>query len=191
MRRWPCVLLALLTTTAVLVAASPAAAAPAWSIVSSPSPPSPPTGGLSDVACITTTDCFAVGGRDGFTLIERWNGAAWSVVTSPNPPTSSRSDLYDVVCTSTTNCVAVGSATFGGTIKTLVEQWNGSVWSIVASPNPDAIYSHLVGVACTIPRTASQSGTRFPTDTKRHCWSGGTARRGRSSPFPTTRPARA
>jgi hypothetical protein len=151
MRRGPLVLLVVCVTIAgtILVSASPAAAAPAWSIVSSPNPPSPPVGGFSGVTCITATNCFAVGSRDTLTLIERWNGTAWSVMTSANPPTASRSELSDVACTSATNCVAVGNATFGGSIKTLVEQWNGLAWSVVASPNANATSNHLSGVSCT------------------------------------------
>ena len=48
-------------------------------------------------------------------------------------PGTSRVTLGGVACTSASNCFAVG---YGLGRGTLVEQWNGSSWSIVASPNP-------------------------------------------------------
>ena len=34
------------------------------------------------------------------------------------------------------NCFAVGSFDTAGVTKTLIERWNGAVWSVVGSPNP-------------------------------------------------------
>jgi hypothetical protein len=151
MRRWPCVLLAVCSVIAgtMTVLAAPAGAAPAWSITASPNPPSPPTGGLNGISCSSATDCFAVGARDGLTLIERWNGTAWSFVGAPIPAGATSSALSAVSCTSAASCFAVGSATTGSTTKTLIERWNGAAWLVVASPNPSASASELNGVSCT------------------------------------------
>jgi hypothetical protein len=100
--------------------------------------------GLSGVTCLASDDCTTVGGSvqvvNGIatarTLIEHWDGSRWSIVASPRSPTGGF--LHSVTCTSPTMCVAVGftnivSQTRGG--HALVESWNGSKWSIVASPN--------------------------------------------------------
>ena len=84
------------------------------------------------------------------TLTERWNGTAWKIVGSAN-----RFPYFDVLnsvsCRSSTNCFAVGSSTSGQTTPTttLVEQWNGTAFSIVASPNPaGSTRNFLKGVSC-------------------------------------------
>ena len=93
------------------------------------------------MTCASATSCFTVGfNTDNYTgnpqtLIEQWNGSVWSIVSSPNPSTL-KDYLSGVTCTSATNCFAVGYY-FNGTDyaeETLIEQWNGSSWSIVTSP---------------------------------------------------------
>ncbi len=137
----------------VVVGVAPSAGAtPSWSIVPSPSPsPAPSLGNtLYAVSCVTATDCFAVGATDTYihgagakTLVERSDGTSWSVVASPNSATALGSELNGVSCVSATECVAVGDTytnpnpPYGGTqTETLVEQWDGISWSIVANPNP-------------------------------------------------------
>ena len=101
--------------------------------------------------------CFAVGSAfvgttdssAEHTLVERWNGSSWSIVTSPNQPSANDSGLTGVTCTSTTSCFAVGHYDTDLVTRTLVERWNGTSWSIVASPNPSGIaQSELLGIAC-------------------------------------------
>ena len=83
------------------------------------------------------------------TLVEGWNGSTWAVIASPNQGTSSNA-LSGVSCTSSTSCVAVGfSFNTPSTYQTLVETWNGSTWSIVASPNQGTDSNLLIGVACS------------------------------------------
>src|SRR5439155_15874906 len=62
--------------------------------------------------------------------------------------------LLGVSCVSGTSCFAVGV----GVGNTLVEQWNGTAWSIVASADP-AGYSFLYGVACTSSTSCQAVGT--------------------------------
>jgi hypothetical protein len=109
------------------------------------------------VSCPTTTRCFAVGSYfDGFTykaLAEHLNGTNWSVVTSPNPTDATDIFLSGVSCLSTTRCYAVGNYSTGppnnSTSKTLTERWNGTSWSVFASPTPPgATYGVLSGVSC-------------------------------------------
>lgn len=88
------------------------------------------------------------------TLIEQWNGTGWSIVTSPNTATTVSNRLIGVSCTSTSFCfcMAEGFAppSRGGTDQTLIEEWNGTGWSIVSSPNTSTTQNNqFYGVSCT------------------------------------------
>ncbi len=126
----------------------------AWSIVTSPN------NGMSHniltgVTCASASECFAVGyyaGSSGNqTLIERWDGTAWSIVASPNNGTLTN-QLYSVTCPSASECWAVGYSYNSSNIpQTLVERWDGTAWSIVASPNNGISTNQLSGVTCASP----------------------------------------
>jgi len=89
-------------------------------------------------------------------FVVTWNGTKWSLVPSPNQEIDGvnyGNFLAGVSCTRQKNCTAVGHYwNEDGTPLTLVESWNGSTWSIVASPNvasQDNYSNSLVGVPCT------------------------------------------
>src|SRR6185312_8595690 len=63
------------------------------------------------------------------------NCGSWSIVKSPNVPPTSNDDLYGVAAISANDVWAVGEYIQGSTGYTLIEQWNGTNWSIVSSPN--------------------------------------------------------
>src|SRR5258706_6761930 len=72
---------------------------------------------------------------------------AWSVVKSPNPVGSNYNVLSGVVSISAHDVWAVGYATDpSGNTSTLTEQWNGSRWTVVSSPNVGLNGSWLSGV---------------------------------------------
>ena len=79
-----------------------------------------------------------------------YNGAAWSVTVLPQPAVSGPSSpvLHGVTAIATNNVWAVGEneEVPGLGISTLIEHWNGTAWSIVASPTPGA-YPLLNAVA--------------------------------------------
>jgi hypothetical protein len=94
---------------------------------------------------------FDTGAATGdHTLAERWNGSAWSIVASPTPSGSQGSFLNGVSCPTASRCLAVGSYFDTDFVSvTLAESWNGSAWSIVASPTPSGSPSTaLSGVSC-------------------------------------------
>lgn len=69
------------------------------------------------------------------TLIEHWNGTHWSVVPSPNVG-SNGSGLTTVSAISANNIWTVGAYVLAnGNTQTLIEDWNGTRWSVVPSPN--------------------------------------------------------
>lgn len=125
-----------------------------WSIVSSP-PVNSQTTILATVSAISQTNAWAVGWYDdpttqlGTTLIEHWNGKAWKIVQSPNV-TGNNSYLEGVTALSASDIIAVGydnnPINPDVTNQTLVEQWNGTAWSIVPSPSPGTDVNYLAGV---------------------------------------------
>jgi hypothetical protein len=139
----------------------------AWSIVASPNPAGSTDSSLRGVSCTSATDCTAVGlaypQRSAFIiLVEHWDGTAWSMVASPNPAGSPYSVLYGVSCTSATDCTAVGTTSNGSAFVTLVEHWDGTSWSIVASPNPaGSTGSYLNGVSCTSSTACTAVGVMY------------------------------
>jgi len=134
------------------------APSPGWSIIGV-ADPATQNNSLSAVACVSGTDCWAVGSYDitgGFapqTLIEHWDGTGWSVISSPND--TGGNHIYGgfsaITCNSSNDCWAVGHYFIngGGVIQTLVQHWNGLSWSIVSSPNTTSGDEHLLSsVTC-------------------------------------------
>src|SRR5262245_32156776 len=139
----------------------------AWSIVTSPNVPGA-FQELRSVACVSSTECWAVGdvGSPPTALIEQWNGTAWSIVASPDPG-DSNAELFRVTCISTSTCFAVGfhfnsSDLFG---FPLIEEWNGSSWSAVHPPTPNASQGVLNGVTCVSRSRCWAVGTYFTGST--------------------------
>jgi hypothetical protein len=132
------------------VAASSTASSPgSWAIASTPNVNAASDFELSDVTCVTSSDCWAVGSYSGGTLIEQYTGTSWAVVSSPNPGGYPDSELLGVACISSTDCWAVGSYDTSLSEDTLIEQYDGTGWSVVSSPNPSAsMDSSLSGIAC-------------------------------------------
>jgi hypothetical protein len=129
----------------------------AWSIV--PSRNATTSNLLTGVAAVAGTNVWAVGytiTTDGTnqpdkTLIEHWNGSAWSVVPSPSP--AANDTLSGVAARSAGDVWAVGTRQDrSGAIpidRTLTEHWNGTTWSVAASPNVGANDNLLNGVSAT------------------------------------------
>src|SRR4029453_18115201 len=111
-----------------------------WTIIPSPSPGTFGLNTLYAVAANSATDAWAVGsftniGEFAQTLALHWDGTSWQLIPSPNVP-GSNNELYGVVALGPDDVWAVGywgNAASG--FATLIEHWNGSVWTIVSSPN--------------------------------------------------------
>jgi len=108
---------------------------------------------LRGVTAISSNDVWAVGYYDAGsepdqTLILHWNGSQWQIVPSANAPTGF-SLLYSVDAASANDVWAVGynSNPPGGQVRTLVQHWDGSSWTLVDSPNPGSTYNSLNGVS--------------------------------------------
>ena len=155
-----------------------------WSGVSSPNAPSQLANDLTGVSCTSPSECTAVGYADSYgsgyqTLIESWNGSAWSIVPSPNTSDIQTNYLSGVSCNSSTACTAVGDFVGDSMYdQTLIESWNGSVWSIKPSPNTSSNQnSSLSGVSCTSPSACTAVGSYSPGNpdlTLIESWNGST-----------------
>lgn len=130
---------------------------------------------LGSVSCTAVKDCVAVGTggtatSSSFTLTplaEQWTGGKWAVLTVPDPaPAGDMTELNSVSCTSATNCMAVGDYMdqAGTSDTTVAAQWNGTTWTIVATPSP-ATFSALFSVACTSATFCSAVGASSATAT--------------------------
>jgi hypothetical protein len=120
----------------------------AWSIVPSPNAPDVVWSSLKAVAAASANDVWAVGG----TLILHWDGARWSVVANPTQQTGDA--LYGVAAASANEAWAVGRIPGGyhhggPPDATLVLHWDGTAWSVVASPNAGTGDNILYGVAAS------------------------------------------
>ena len=136
----------------------------AWSIVPSPSRAGSSSNSLSGIAAIAPNDIWAVGSSSSVsgvnvvtsTLVEHWNGSTWTIVPSPNvapqrPGLVVRDLLAGVAAVGPSDVWAVGNSIdvasgSGLPLKSLIEHWNGSAWTIVPSPSPQG-HNTLTGIA--------------------------------------------
>jgi hypothetical protein len=111
---------------------------------------------LHSVTVISSDNAWAVGSFQtskgtNSTLTLHWNGSRWSAVPSQTP---GGDDSLDAVTASWThNIWAVGirnpalCGTGGPQCKTLIEHWDGSHWTLLASPNPPGGLNILLGIS--------------------------------------------
>jgi hypothetical protein len=136
----------------------------AWTIV-----PSPNDGGntvrnhLLAAAAAASNDVWASGFSGFGTLTEHWDGTSWSIVQTPDIRGSEPLFLPSVVALGSNNVWAVGEffQTRFSRSRTLTEQWNGTSWVLVQSPNSGADHNELFGVDATPGGTLWAVGTVY------------------------------
>jgi hypothetical protein len=151
-----------------------------WKIVPSPNSGSVNTNNhLKGVVALTPSNAWAVGDYDGDNfqgpLIEHWNGTSWESVVVPEPQDGTNIELNAIAAASANDIWAVGKYSTNMGQSTLTMHWNGTAWSIVASPNPNTFLNSLnavtvlaSGQAWAVGRTSD--GTGYKTLTMR--WNG-------------------
>ena len=108
---------------------------------------------LSAIARIADNDIWAVGNAQPFnsggdvTLAEHFNGTSWTTVATPNPGPNGAT-LNGVAAAATNNVWAIGSTVSSNSLgevvaSPLIEHFNGTAWSVVASPRPRAAASSV------------------------------------------------
>ncbi|HUS14661.1 MAG TPA: S-layer homology domain-containing protein [Chloroflexia bacterium] len=112
-----------------------------WSIVASPNVGSFENE-LYAVTALSANDIWAVGrigqwGTRERTLTLHWDGISWNVLGNPNTPIGEYTPyaFYGVAGRASNDVWAVGAYRNNSWSQTLIEHWDGSAWSIVASPN--------------------------------------------------------
>jgi hypothetical protein len=110
-----------------------------WTAVATPDRSSGVNVMLSGVACVSATNCWAVGdtGDDNVThqLIEHYTGGHWVLVDATDPPSAQYVLLYGVACDSAGVCWAVGSAGDASVSRPLIEESTRSGWVPVDASN--------------------------------------------------------
>ncbi|MFI6518526.1 hypothetical protein ACIBF1_23425 [Spirillospora sp. NPDC050679] len=106
---------------------APAHAAPGWRVTATPDRDAY----LSQVAVISATEAWAVGGAGKTPLVRRWNGRTWNRVALPASVKDAR--LSGVSATSGKNVWVSGS---NGRDKQFWMRWNGARWSVVTAKIP-------------------------------------------------------
>jgi hypothetical protein len=122
-----------------------------WDVVASPNDSSNDNT-LFGVATVASNDVWAVGNAGSLkTLAIHWDGASWSVVPTPAfDPNASNQVLVGIVALSSDSIWTAGEYIVpleGSAQHTLTENWDGSSWNFVPSPNAKNSNNRLHGIA--------------------------------------------
>jgi len=130
-----------------------------WTIVPNVSPEG---SHLQAASAVASNDVWATGYSEAGTLAEHWDGSSWSVVQTASGGSLDPVFLPGVVALSSNNVWSVGEALQSGHLsRTLTEQWNGTSWVVVQSPNLGADHNELFGVDATPGGTLWAGGTVY------------------------------
>ncbi len=135
----------------------------AWSVVASPNDSSEDNI-LWGVAALGPNDVWAVGAAGSLkTLAIHWDGTSWSLVPTPIFTSDHSNEvLVGIVSRSSTDIWTVGQYLLpltGSAQQTLTEHWDGTSWSVVASPNAKNSNNRLARVTSTPNGTLWAVGT--------------------------------
>ena len=149
---------------------------------------------LTSISAISSRDIWASGSAswgapsstDSSTrpLIERFNGKQWGIIRMPNQDIKHR-DVSEILALSDDDVWFVGDHWNPNVgphtiwVKTLIEHWNGSQWSVVPSPNTTCHQNVLASIHITSAHSGWATGGgnycgRTRTITFREHWNGTT-----------------
>jgi hypothetical protein len=113
----------------------------AWNIVPSPNVDIT-SNSLKGISGVSANDIWTVGSyifanTVNNTVIEHWDGATWSVIPSPGPVADMIGQYLNGIAAVAGNDVwAAGYTATASETQTLIEHWDGNIWSVVPSPSP-------------------------------------------------------
>lgn len=129
-----------------------------WTIQTMPrAEPASHSAALNGVSCTAPDKCTAVGqfiqpGHDGWKqLIEQHYGSRWRKI-SPASGSSMPGQPKAVSCTARNSCTVVGQ-------DGLAERWDGTGWTVQATPKP--AYVDLDAVSCTSATSCTAAGITY------------------------------
>ena len=136
-----------------------------WSVETTPNVDGAIQTFLTSVACPATNECIAVGyglsAAGTIPIAEQWNGTSWTLVDPPVPTGSADNELTAVSCANSTSCFAAGRtyATSSSGPLTLAEEWNGTDWSTMTTPDPAGLVgAFFSSVSCLNATTCEAAG---------------------------------
>lgn len=127
-----------------------------WSSAEAPPGASTPASRLLSVACLSASDCTAVGTSGSAALLVYRSGSGWSAATVPVPSApSSGARLAAVTCARVTGCLAAGDYRSAGRQEGLLLTGHNASWTATRAPLPSAAaYNPHVSLAsATCPAT--------------------------------------
>ena len=137
---------------------------------------------LLAVSCPTVAACTAGGSeinsaQTPVPLAEGWNGTKWSVQAVPSPAGAIGAGFSGLSCATPATCIAAGSYGNGsGASVLLAEAWNGTKWSIQATPSPaGSTGSEFLAVSCSAPVACTAVGATTISTAGGRGASGGTS----------------
>ena len=118
---------------------------------------------LNGVSCPAPGKCTAVGwfqrnGTGAFVALAENNYSGSWRIRSVRGPSATLGQLNAVSCTARANCTAVGTPSVG---PVPAEHWDGSTWTVQATPGPAG--AALNGVSCVLASSCTAVGTIPPT----------------------------
>jgi len=136
-----------------------------WRTVDVPRPPV--SAELLDLRAVTArsaTDVWAVGSNH---LVEHFDGHGWTAVPAPAASTDpdSTTTFTAVATRSARDAWAVGVVSTDAGLRTVTEHWDGTAWSVVASPDPSPTLNFLTGVA--VPKGGAAVAVGYRQDTNK------------------------
>ena len=125
---------------------------------------------LDDVSCSSRVACTAVGyhvkpGAGQVPLVERSEGGAWTIQDTPAIPDQVYNQFSGVSCPHHRFCEAVGYVGTTTTTRGIAERWDGTAWTLEATPGPLSGPSQLLGVTCAPRGRCSAVGEVLGTPT--------------------------
>ena len=110
--------------------------------------PGPSLAWVISVSCPSITSCFVIGSTKGTTnptvpargVFMQWDGSNWVERNSIELTTAEQvGSVRSISCVSSTYCMAVGN---------VIQSWDGSIWTVLPTPNTNASQNQLSSVSC-------------------------------------------
>ncbi len=134
---------------------------------------------LSGVAAVSSSDVWAAGAYDNgaHPLVMHWDGTTWHQVPAPDGVQRSTNVLFAISAVSASDIWAVGFNDEGFVnSKPLIEHYDGTAWSVVASPplpgNDNFLYAVSASASDDVWAVGEQGDAAIASRTLAEHWDG-------------------